>query len=86
MPPNAWKHLGMAAGSPEKSADVRRAQYKTISRTTKADLTAALANILDVSPLALAVPDIDSYVGLMRCLRWRTTTGSRSARWMEESA
>ncbi len=34
----------------------------------KADLTAALAQILDVSPHALAVPDIDSYVGLMHTL------------------
>ena len=58
------KYLGMALGFPEKSADVRLAQYENGSRTPKADLTAALAQILDVSPHALAVPDIDSYVGL----------------------
>ena len=62
------KYLGMALGFPEKSADVRLAQYENGSRTPKADLTAALAQILDVSPHALAVPDIDSYVGLMHTL------------------
>ena len=44
------KYLGMALGFPEKSADVRLAQYETGSRTPKADLTAALAEVLDVSP------------------------------------
>ena len=44
------KYLGMALGFPEKSADVRLAQYENGSRTPKADLTAALAQILDVSP------------------------------------
>ena len=62
------KYLGMSLGFPEKSADVRLAQYETGSRTPKADLTAALAQVLDVSPHALSVPDIDSYVGLMHTL------------------
>ena len=62
------KYLGMALGFPEKSADVRLAQYETGSRTPKAELTAALAQVLDVSPHALSVPDIDSYVGLMHTL------------------
>ena len=47
---------------------MRLAQYETGSRTPKADLTAALAQVLDVSPHALSVPDIDSYVGLMHTL------------------
>lgn len=62
------KYLGMSLGFPEKSADVRLAQYETGSRTPKADLTDALAQVLDVSPHALSVPDIDSYVGLMHTL------------------
>lgn len=62
------KFLGMQVGFPEKSADVRLAQYETGARTPKADITAALANVLDVSPLALSVPDIDSYLGLMHTL------------------
>lgn len=62
------KYLGMLLGFPEKSADVRLAQYETGARTPKADLTASLANALGVSPQALAVPDIDSYTGLMHTL------------------
>ncbi len=62
------KYLGMAVGFPESSADVRLAQYETGTRTPKADLTAALAQVLDVSPQALDVPDIDSYDGLMHTL------------------
>ena len=46
----------------------RLAQYETGTRTPKADLTAALAQVLDVSPQALSVPDIDSYIGLMHTL------------------
>ncbi len=59
------KYLGMALGFPEKSADVRLAQYENGSRTPKADVTTALADVLDVSPKALDVPDIDSFTGLM---------------------
>ena len=62
------KYLGTAVGFPERSADVRLAQYETGSRKPKADLTAALAQVLDVSPQALDVPDIDSQIGLMHTL------------------
>ena len=62
------KYLGVRVGFPERSADVRLAQYETGTRTPKADMTAALANILDVSPQALSVPDIDSSIGLMHTL------------------
>ena len=55
------KYLGMLVGFPERSADVRLAQYETGSRKPKADLTAALAQALDI-------PDIDSYIGLMHTL------------------
>ena len=46
------KYLGMLVCFPEKSADVRLAQYETGSRKPKADLTAALAQALDVAPQA----------------------------------
>lgn len=62
------KYLGTVIGFPEKSADVRLAQYETGTRKPKAELTAALANALDVSPQALDVPDIDSNIGLMHTL------------------
>lgn len=62
------KYLGTLIGFPEKSADVRLAQYETGTRKPKAELTAALAQALDVVPHALDVPDIDSYIGLMHTL------------------
>ena len=62
------KYLGTVVGFPEKTADIRMAQYESGSRTPKADLTESLAGVLGVSPLALSVPDIDSYNGLMHTL------------------
>ena len=62
------KYLGQVVGFPEKTADIRMAQYESGSRTPKAELTENLAGALGVSPLALSVPDIDSYLGLMHTL------------------
>ena len=62
------KYLGQVVGFPEKTADIRMAQYESGSRTPKAELTESLAGALGVSPLALSVPDIDSYLGLMHTL------------------
>ena len=62
------KWLGQAVGFDEKTADVRMAQYESGTRTPKADLTAALAHELNVSPKALDIPDIDSNIGLMHTL------------------
>ena len=62
------KYLGMAIGFPEKSADIRMAQYESGTRSPKEEITEKLAQALDVSPKALDVPDIDSYVGLMHTL------------------
>ena len=62
------KYLGMAIGFTEKTADVRMAQYESGARTPKENMTADLANVLDVRPQALAVPDIDSDIGLMHTL------------------
>ncbi|MGN0463316.1 MAG: helix-turn-helix domain-containing protein [Acutalibacteraceae bacterium] len=62
------KWLGQAVGFPEKTADVRMAQYESGSRTPKTDLVNALAEVLEVSPLALQVPDIDSNLGFIHTL------------------
>ena len=62
------KYLGTLVGFPEKTADIRMAQYEAGTRTPKEDLTKALTGALDVSPLALDGPDIDSYFGLMHTL------------------
>lgn len=58
------KYLGQVVGFPEKTADIRMAQYESGSRTPKADLTNKLAEVFDISPHALSVPDIDSYIAL----------------------
>lgn len=62
------KSLGMSVGFSEKNADVRIAQYESGLRNPKADLTAQLAQALGVSPRALSVPDIESYIGVMHTL------------------
>ncbi len=62
------KYLGTLVGFPEKTADIRMAQYEAGTRTPKEDLTKTLAAALDVSPLALNVPDIDSRFGIMHTL------------------
>ena len=62
------KYLGIQVGFPEKTADIRMAQYESGSRTPKADLTNKLAEVFGVSASALTIPDIDSYNGLMHTL------------------
>jgi len=62
------KWLGIAVGFPEKTADIRMAQYESGTRTPKEDLVKTLSGVLEVSPLALSVPDIDSEQGLMHTL------------------
>jgi transcriptional regulator with XRE-family HTH domain len=62
------KELGIAVGFPEQSADTRIAQYEVGIRTPKADLINLIANVLEISPLALAVPNVDSCLSLMHTL------------------
>ena len=40
------KFLGVKVGFPEKTADIRLAQYESGTRTPKSDLTEALADAL----------------------------------------
>ena len=62
------KLLGLTVGYPEKSADIRVAQYENGSRYPKDEVIDELAGALGVHPKALALPDIDSYVGLLHTL------------------
>lgn len=62
------KWLGIQSGLTEKTADIRIAQYESGTRVPKEDLTEMLAKVLDVSPAALNVPDIESYIGVMHTL------------------
>lgn len=62
------KELGELLGFLGKTSDVRVAQYETEARTPKIELVKEMAQIFDVSPRAINVPNIDSYVGLMHTL------------------
>lgn len=62
------KQLGISAGFSEKSADIRVSQYESGARTPKADSVKQLASILDISPQALNVPDIETPIGLLHTL------------------
>ena len=62
------KMLGVEIGFPEKSADIRMAQYETGVRTPKQEILTSISNVLEVSPNALSVPDIDSDLGFMHTL------------------
>ena len=62
------KYLGMAIGFDEKTADVRMAQYEAGARTPKEKMIADIANVLEVCPAALTVPDIENYIGLAHTL------------------
>lgn len=62
------KQLGEILGFLGKTSDVRMAQYESEARTPKQDLVKEMAYILDVSPRAITVPEIDTYIGLMHTL------------------
>ena len=62
------KELGELLGFLGKTSDVRVVQYETEARTPKADLVKEMAQIFGVSPRAINVPNIDSYLGLMHTL------------------
>ena len=55
-------------GFSDSQADVRIAQYEKGARSPKEKYLNALAQIFEVSPHALNVPDIDTDIGLMHTL------------------
>ena len=62
------KQLGETLGFLGRTSDVRMAQYESEARTPKHDLVQKMAHIFDVSPRAITVPEIDSYIDLMHTL------------------
>ena len=62
------KYLGKLLGFSDSQADVRIAQYEKGARSPKEKYLNALAQIFEVSPHALNVPDIDTDIGLMHTL------------------
>ena len=55
------KELGVRLGYSERNADIRIAQYESGKRTPKEDVIHSIASILEVSPKALNIPNIESY-------------------------
>lgn len=64
------KEFGVALGFPEKSADVRVAQYENKSRTPKKDLQTKMAELLKVSPEVLSPAVSTTREELMQSLFW----------------
>lgn len=62
------RKLGELVGFPKSTADIRIAQYEMGIRSPKEEITKSIAKNLNVSPKALDVPDIDSYLGLIHTL------------------
>ena len=62
------KALGIAAGFPPETADIRIAQYESGARTPKYALLCTLAEALGVSPSALDIPRIKSHEVLKQLL------------------
>lgn len=62
------KALGIAAGFPPETADIRIAQYESGARTPKHALLCALAEASGVSPSALDIPRIKSREALSQLL------------------
>ena len=62
------KELGSAVGFDLDAADIRIAQYESDNRTPKANLLNAIAEELEVSPYALAEPQIETELALLHTL------------------
>ena len=62
------KALGIAAGFPTETADIRIAQYESGARTPKHALLCALAEALGISPSVLDIPGIKSREALKQLL------------------
>ena len=60
--------LGRMLGFDPKSADVRISQYEKGAKMPKEELIHSMADILGISPMALKLPNIDSYDALMHTL------------------
>ena len=62
------RELGTEVGFSPASADVRIAQYESGCRSPKETTLNALAAVLEVSPEALMVPDLDAPAALLQLL------------------
>lgn len=60
------KALGILVGFPDKTARIRISQYETGGVLPSQELGSKLANIFQISSLALNVPIIDTAEGILR--------------------
>ena len=59
------KQFGRMLGFLGRTSDVRIAQYEAEARIPKQELVEKMANIFNISPNALTVPNINNYIGLL---------------------
>ncbi len=59
------RQFGEILGFLGKTSDVRIAQYESETRVPKQDLVKKMATVFGISPHALTIPEIDTYLGLM---------------------
>lgn len=64
------KELGVLMSFPEKSADVRIAQYEKNARVPKADTVAKFAEVLNVSPAVFSPTICASREDLLQSMYW----------------
>lgn len=62
------KELGQGLGFSLSSADVRISQYESDKKKPRNDMIESLAHGLEVSPNAIDIPDIESYIGAIYTL------------------
>ena len=62
------KELGGLIGFSESTAEVRIAQYERGRRKPKQELINKMAEVLDVNPHALMVPDLNTPVGVIHTM------------------
>lgn len=62
------RQLGVTVGFPRKNADVRIAQYESKGRVPKKQRLTSIAEVLNVSPYALTVPNVEDANSLMHLL------------------
>ena len=62
------KELGQGLGFPSASADVRISQYESDKKKPRENIIENIAYGLDVSPNAIEIPDIESYIGAIYTL------------------
>lgn len=62
------KELGQSLGFNMSSADVRISQYESDKKKPRDTMIESIASELEVSPYAIDIPDIESYIGAIYTL------------------